>query len=289
MNIELTFVLIGTTHTGNIGAAARAMKTMGYASLRLVDTCSHRTDEAKARASGATDVLSNAEKFENLEAAVADCHAVVGTSARPRHLAVPMLSSRELAATLAKMGTGFVKDDAAPEKSLRVALVFGRERSGLNNHELDRCTHLVQIPVNPEFSSLNLGSAVQVLAYECSAGRFDLRDTLADAQLGDPSAIKSDSSLTSKESSKESSKDRPAGDQNPSDSAAMERLFEHFERVMLTTGFLDPKNPKHLLRRLRHFFERNRPTGAEMNILRGFLTSIERPCPPRHDNPAEDE
>ena len=85
MDVELSFVLIGTTHTGNIGAAARAMKTMGYRTLRLVDTCSHRTDEAKARASGADDVLMSAEKFDSLEAAVADCHADIGTSARPRN------------------------------------------------------------------------------------------------------------------------------------------------------------------------------------------------------------
>jgi len=230
MDVELSFVLIGTTHTGNIGAAARAMKTMGYRTLRLVDTCSHRTDEAKARASGADDVLMSAEKFDSLEAAVADCHAVIGTSARPRNLAVPMLSSRELPTTLKAL--------ASNEAALKVALVFGRERSGLNNHELDRCTHLVQIPVNPQFSSLNLGSAVQVLAYECSSGLHALRDTTEES--------------------------RPTA---PSDSAAMERLFTHLETVLLQTGFLDPANPKHLMRRFRHYFERNRPDDVEMSPM----------------------
>lgn len=250
MKLQLSFVLIGTTHTGNIGAAARAMKTMGFTDLRLVDTCSHRTDEAKARASGADDVLLSAQQFERIEDAVADCHAVIGTSARPRNLAVPMLSSRDLPNTL----HGLAAD--APV-TLKVALVFGRERSGLNNHELDRCTHLVQIPVSASFSSLNLGSAVQVLAYECSAGLHGLRDTTDEAK---PSI--------------------------PSDSAAMERLFEHLQRVMQASGFLDPDNPKHLMRRIRQYFERNRPNEIEMNVWRGFLTSVQ---PPDSANPGKAE
>lgn len=252
MNVELSFVLIGTTHTGNIGAAARAMKTMGYSSLRLVQTCSNRTDEAKARASGADDVLLSAERFDTLEEAVADCHAVIGTSARPRNLAVPMLSSRELPATLNSL--------AQANETIRVALVFGRERSGLNNHELDRCTHLVQIPVNPEFSSLNLGSAVQVLAYECSSGLHELRDTTDDA--------------------------KPV---IPATSEAMERLFEHLEAVLLKSGFLDPDNPKHLMRRLRQYFERNRPDETEMNVWRGVLSSVEPLEAQKRDTSTEPE
>lgn len=263
MNLELTFVLVGTTHTGNIGAAARAMKTMGYTSLRLVKSCSHRTDEAKARASGADDVLLSAEKFDALEDAVADCHAVIGTSARPRNRSVPMLSSRELGSTLATLAESGVEPqhqqgneeaDKASTAIVRVALVFGRERSGLDNHELDRCTHLVQIPVNPDFSSLNLGSAVQVLAYECSAGRNALRATTEDSHP-----------------------------MIPSDSAAMQRFYEHFERVLLASGFLDPENPKHLMSRLRQYFERNRPDETEMNVLRGVLSSVERAEPESRD------
>lgn len=242
MNLEIVFVLVGTTHTGNVGAAARAMKTMGYSQLRLVDACSHRTDEALARASGANDVLLSAEKFEDIESAVADCHAVIGTSARPRNQSVPMLSSRDLPETLA----GFQKATESTNQLVKVALVFGRERSGLNNHELDRCTHLVQIPVNPDFSSLNLGSAVQVLAYECSTGIHTIRAT---TDVAKAPAI--------------------------ADSAAMERLFAHIESVCSTTGFLDPENPKHLLRRFRHYFERNRPDETEMNVFRGLLSSVE--------------
>ncbi len=260
MNLELSFVLIGTTHTGNVGAAARAMKTMGYSSLRLVQACSNRTDEAKARASGADDVLLGATRFDSLEEAVADCHAVIGTSARPRNLAVPMLSSRDLPKTLSRIAQSDTNTGASNDAPIRVALVFGRERSGLNNHELDRCTHLVQIPVNPDFSSLNLGSAVQVLAYECSAGLHALRDTTDDAA---PVASV--------------------------DSAAMERLFDHLERVLLKTGFLDPDNPKHLMRRLRHYFERNRPDETEMNVWRGILSSVENPMSKKLDTRVEPE
>jgi len=277
MNLELSFVLVGTTHTGNIGAAARAMKTMGYSSLRLVQTCSHRTDEAKARASGADDVLLGAERFETLEEAVGDCHAVIGTSARPRNLAVPMLSSRDLPITLSELaeaakttettettgttgttGTTDTLNTHQKVEPLRVALVFGRERSGLNNQELDRCTHLVQIPVNAAFSSLNLGSAVQVLAYECATGMHELRETTDDAK---PTM--------------------------PVNSEAMERLFAHLERVLLDTGFLDPENPKHLMRRLRHYFERNRPDETEMNVWRGVLSSVENPMKPKRETTIE--
>jgi len=201
-------------------------------------------------------VLANAQKVATLEEAIADCQVVIGTSARPRHLAVPMLSSRELPDTLSDLAS-------AHDGDLRVALVFGRERSGLNNHELDRCTHLVQIPVNVDFSSLNLGSAVQVLAYECARDQHGLRSTKDALPSGDTAETL---------------------DEATSDSAAMNRLFEHLETVMLGTGFLDPKNPKHLMRRLRQYFERNRPKTSEMNILRGFLTSIQRPMPKNHDD-----
>jgi len=147
MNVEIVFVLVGTTHTGNIGAAARAIKVMGFNKLRLVE--------------GANDILENAVCHDSLDAAVADCVAVIGTSARSRNLSVPMLSCREIADEIA------VSAKAADETQT-VAMVFGHERSGLSNESLDRCTRLLRIPCNPDFSSLNLGSAVQVVAYELS-------------------------------------------------------------------------------------------------------------------------
>jgi len=174
MSVEIVFVMVGTTHTGNLGAAARAMKTMGFTSMRLVDTCSHLSAEALARSSGANDVLRDAQSFNTLKAAIADCRIVIGTSARARQLAVPLKSCRDIAAELAELTASAdalanVQEGAADEALVqRVAMVFGQERSGLSNESLDLCTRLLRIPCNPDFSSLNLGSAVQVVAYELS-------------------------------------------------------------------------------------------------------------------------
>ncbi len=247
MALNLIFVLVGTTHSGNIGAVARAMKTMGFLDLRLVDACSHLTDEALARASGAGDVLQQAKRFDSLDAAVTDCQHVIGSSARQRNLAVPLFNCRDIASDVAILG------------DQQVAMVFGRERSGLSNAELDRCTRLLRIPCNPQFSSLNLGSAVQVVAYECAQALATVAVTT------------------------ENHVDRPAS------SAAMQLFFGHLQRVMLASGFLDPDNPRQLMRRLRRYFERNRPDETEVNILRGILSAVENPHPPRNSVPPIDE
>jgi len=137
---ELTFVLVGTTHSGNIGAAARAIKNMGFSELRLVDCCSHLTKDALARASGADGILQDATRFATLDEAVADCQSVIGTSARDRHLSVPVVSCREVAETWASQSanTG-AEHNSENAKRVKTAIVFGRERSGLTNEEMDRC------------------------------------------------------------------------------------------------------------------------------------------------------
>jgi len=242
MNTQLVFILVGTTHSGNIGATARAMKNMGFSELRLVDCCTHLTKDAFARSSGADGVLQEARRFNTLDDAVADCQSVIGTSARDRHLAVPVMACRDVA--------GEIAIDAQNLKpASRVALVFGRERSGLSNEEMDRCTRLLRIPCNPEFSSLNLGAAVQVVAYECAQALH----------------------LVSLNPS--SDKEAAASGQ------AMQHFYEHLNRVMITTGFLDPDNPKQLMRRIKRYFERNRPNETEINILRGILSATEKPFP----------
>ncbi|MDX1444168.1 MAG: RNA methyltransferase, partial [Gammaproteobacteria bacterium] len=152
---QIRIVLVGTTHPGNIGAAARAMKVMGLSQLHLVAPRRFPDQEATDRASGADDVLAAATVHESLDQAVADCHVVIGTSARLRSVQWAQLDPREAGEQVAR------ESARGP-----VALVFGREKSGLSNEELDHCTHLVTIPANPEYSSLNLGAAVQVLAYE---------------------------------------------------------------------------------------------------------------------------
>ncbi|MCL5801027.1 MAG: RNA methyltransferase, partial [Gammaproteobacteria bacterium] len=152
---NIRIVLVNTSHPGNIGACARAMKTMNLSSLNLVQPKVFPSAEATARASGAADVLAGAQVFETLDAALAGCVLVIGASSRQRTIVWPELTPRECARQV------IVQCDRAP-----VALVFGREHSGLTNSELERCNALVRIPSNPDFSSLNIAAAVQILAYE---------------------------------------------------------------------------------------------------------------------------
>ncbi|HHJ17720.1 MAG TPA: RNA methyltransferase [Gammaproteobacteria bacterium] len=224
-------VLINTSHPGNIGAAARAMKNMGLGHLRLVDPQQYPSAEATARASGADDVLAAAQSFASLDEAVADCTLVIGASARSRSLPVPMLDPRGCAALV----------HSQPDPG-RVAVLFGRERSGLTNDELDRCHHLVQIPTNPEYPSLNIAAAVQVIAYELRLA----------AGIAEPAA---------------------APETDYASAEQMEQFYTHLEQTLIALDFLDADNPRQLMRRLRRLFTRSRPDQNEINILRGILTA----------------
>jgi TrmH family RNA methyltransferase len=230
---SVRFVLFEPTHPGNIGAVARAMKTMGYSELVLVNPPPEfNCVESRAMASGAQDVLEGARVAGSLHAAVEGCGLVVGASARYRRLGCPELDPRECALQLA---------DAARLRP--AALVFGPERSGLSNDELDLCHAIVYIPANPAYSSLNLSQAVQVLAYELrQLERFE-------RVLPPPEAP-------------------PA---RPED---MEIFYEHLQRALLGSGFLNPDNPRHLMRRLRRLFNRARLDDNELNIMRGILSSL---------------
>ncbi|ASJ75185.1 RNA methyltransferase [Granulosicoccus antarcticus] len=261
MSVEIVFVMVGTTHTGNLGAAARAMKTMGFMKMRLVDTCPHLSAESLARSSGANDVLKEAQTFDSLQEAIADCRIVVGTSARARQLAVPLLSCRKIAEGLGEL--------AAQPDGYKVAIVFGQERSGLSNESLDLCTRLLRIPCNPDFSSLNLGSAVQVVSYELSQA---LQSVPQGAPMPQPGKWKG-----SEEEPGAASPVAVDPDELPATSESMEHFFEHLDRVMVNTGFLDPENPRLLRRRVRRYFETNRPSGSEVAIFRGILSSVENP------------
>ena len=240
---HLRIVLVETSHPGNIGAAARAMKTMCLTRLVLVSPVEFPHAEASARASGATDLLERAEVAANLDEALRGCTLVAGTSARRRGLGPPELPPRECAARLT----------AAAASGSDVALLFGRERIGLTNEELARCHFLVNIPANPEYASLNIAAAVQVLAYELLLAR----DTVA-------APAETDSPLATAEE--------------------MERLYEHLEQAALETGFLDPENPKHLMRRLRRLFNRAQPDQNEVHILRGLLSALKTPKQRRRGN-----
>ena len=228
---DVRVVLINTTHPGNIGATARAMKTMGLSSLHLVTPKTFPSADATAMASGADDLLQSAVVHETLDSALEGCSLVLGTSARLRSLPMPMLDARA-ASELA------VKESARHS----VAILFGRERYGLVNEEMQRCQYLVNIPSNPAYSSLNLAQAVQIISYEMRVA------TMGGAGL--------ESAPT---------------DWEPVDDAQMEGLFGHLEETLLDIRFLNPKQPKKLMMRLRRLFNRARPDQNELNILRGIL------------------
>jgi tRNA (cytidine32/uridine32-2'-O)-methyltransferase len=233
MKLPIRIVLVGTTHPGNIGASARAMKTMGLDRLWLVDPVLHPSAEASARATGAADILHAATITESLEAALEGCRYIVGASARQRSLPWPLVDPRTCAEKI-------VTEACQGE----VALVFGREQSGLSNDELKRCHALVRIPTNPEFSSLNLAMAVQLIAYE--------------VQMASGSGVR----LSSE-------REAPLAK-----SEQMEAFYAHLERALVATDFLNPDNPRHLMQRLRRMFNRTEPDVNEINILRGILTAL---------------
>jgi len=230
---RIRIVLVETSHPGNIGATARAMKTMCLEDLVLVNPAEFPHADAAARASGAVDILERARVTATLDEALAGCVLVAGSSARRRGIGPPELSPQECAMRL-----------AATAARQDVALVFGRERIGLTNEELGRCHMLVSIPANPEYASLNLAAAVQVLCYE-----------LMLARAAAPAAAENETPLATADE--------------------MERLYEHLETAALETGFLDPANPKHLMRRLRRLFNRAQPDQNEVNILRGLLSALQ--------------
>lgn len=232
---NIRFVLVGTTHPGNIGAAARAMKTMGLSNLHLVEPLHYPNAEATARASGADDVLASAVVHDSLDSAIAGCQQVYGMSARLRHLPVPVVDPRQAVTQIQQS-----QDDS------HIAIVFGREHSGLSNDELDRCQQLVNIPANPDYSSLNLAAAVQVLAYELKMS-FD--PSIEVGRVGEY--------------------------REPIDAGDLEHLYTHFEQALTTIGFLDPEKPRNLMRRLRRLFNRADLDRNELQIMHGILRASE--------------
>tara|TARA_R110000868_G_scaffold223072_3_gene474877 strand:- start:446 stop:1171 length:726 start_codon:yes stop_codon:yes gene_type:complete len=231
---RIRIVLINTSHPGNIGSAARAMKTMGLTELYLVDPKQFPHGHARDMASGADDVLANAVVVETLDEALAGCTLVVGTSARDRAIPWPLLPPRQMAEK--------VREEPAHG---RTAVIFGREQSGLTNEELHRCQLHIQIPANPEYSSLNLAMAVQVVAYELRVASL----------MGEVEQEEWDYPLAT--------------------SDEMERLFTHMEEALIDIDFLKLSAPRQLMTRLRRFFFRARPDVMEMNIFRGMMRSIQ--------------
>ena len=261
---EVRVVLVGTTHPGNMGSAARALKTMGLSQLAFVAPREFPAAEATALAAGADDLLAAAKVYDALEPALQDCVWVIGTSARMRGHSVPVMSPEAAAAHL------LMHAGAGP-----VALVFGRESSGLSNDELDRCNATVQIPTAADFRSLNLAAAVQVMAYL-------LRATALGHLVGADAAVpRSESSAPDALSPVSEAEQNPdytgiAPAHRPASHAELEALFVHLQRVLILIDFIDPERPRHIMRRLRHVFLRAGLTSSEVQILRGILTQTER-------------
>lgn len=230
-------VLVGTSHSGNIGSAARAMKVMGLSQMVLVDPQCQVDAQAIALAAGASEIALNAQIVPTLEAAVADCGLVVGTSARSRTLDWPMLEPRQCGEKL-----------IAEAELHHVAMVFGRERTGLTNDELQLCHYHVCVPANPEYSSLNLAMAVQLLSYEVRMAFLAMDQNQSQEQR----------------------------DQEYPRHQELELFYEHLEKVITQTEFISAQQPGQVMNKLRRMFTRARPEAQEINILRGILTSVQK-------------
>jgi TrmH family RNA methyltransferase len=235
VQIPVRIVLVETSHPGNVGATARAMKTMGLTDLVLVrPRAPFPSADATARAAGADDILESTRVVASLEEAIADCGWVVGASARLRSIVVPTVDPHECAVAI------WTKVPAN-----RAAILLGNEQSGLTNEDLARCQQLVHIPTNPDYSSLNLAMAAQVLCYELrmtAAGRPQLAGPSRDAPLAT--------------------------------AAELEGLHEHLERLLTESGFLHPAHQKQVKLKLRRIFQRAMLDQNELSILRGMLTSL---------------
>ena len=232
---NLKIVLVGTTHPGNIGASARAMKNMGLSNLILVEPKDFPNDQAIFRSKAAKDVVENATVFSSVEEAVSECDLVIGTSARERTVPWPIVNPREASIEVAK---------SLPNQ--KIAIVFGREDRGLTNEELGLCNLHVHIPSDPNYSSLNLSQAVQIIAYEIRLsvlGREEHEDSW---------------------------------DVEFANNEQTERLIDHMDEIMQAVDFYDVENPRKLLVRVRRFFKRSRIDVMEANIFRGLFSAIQK-------------
>jgi len=232
MSVNIRIILIKTWHSGNIGAVARAMKNMGLHQLYLVDPVDYPSAEATSRAGQATDVLDDAKIVTTLEEAIADCSLVIGTSARDRTIRIPALNPEQCAQKAVK-----------EQEKTPVALVFGRERMGLHNDEIQQCHFQVNIDANPEYPVLNLSQAVQLLSYEIfKATQADITSTESEGYPLHKELV----------------------------------LFKnHLEKTANDVGFINPKHPGQAIEHMHALFRRARLTKKELNILRGFLNAIE--------------
>ncbi len=236
INLEnIKIILVETTHPGNVGAVARAMKNMNLENLVLVNPQCNVAETAFARASGAHSVLDNMQQVDTLQKAIADSHIVFGTSARLRSMPMPFVTPEQACIEINNKESG-----------LNIAIVFGREHSGLTNEEMDCCHYAVTIPTNPDFSSLNIAAAVQVVSYELF------------------------------KHSEQNPKIEPEDDIERASMDELKGLMQHLEKTLVEIDFLDPMNPKLLMKRLTQLSMRQQLTQNEVSIFRGVLTAINK-------------
>ncbi|WP_086931145.1 tRNA (cytosine(32)/uridine(32)-2'-O)-methyltransferase TrmJ [Agarilytica rhodophyticola] len=235
---RIRMVMVNTTHPGNIGAAARAIKNMGLSSLVLVDPKEFPSPKAVWRAAGAVDVLENVKVVSTLDEAISGCGLVVGTSARERRIPWPLLTPRECGDRV-----------CVESQEHDIAILFGREDRGLTNEELQKCNYHVHIPANADYSSLNIAAAMQVIAYE-------IRMSFLNQEAGQ--AITFDD-----------------WDMPPAKQQDLEMYYTHLEETLAKLGFYDPKNPRQTMTRMRRLYSRVRMDEMELSIMRGMLTSIQ--------------
>ncbi|MCU7798939.1 MAG: tRNA (cytosine(32)/uridine(32)-2'-O)-methyltransferase TrmJ [gamma proteobacterium symbiont of Lucinoma myriamae] len=247
---NIRVVMINTSHPGNIGAAARVMKNMGLSRLYLVNPKQFPNYEATAMASGADDLLTKATVCSSFEEALAGCHLVLGTTARERKLQHDFIDGREAGALSIK---------EAQERE--VALVFGRERTGLTNEEVGLCHKLINIPTNPDYQSLNVASAVQIVTYEVMMSLYAQNDS------------------TTKENNQEVSQEESI---EYASSDNMERFYQHLQETLVDIDFLRLQQSPQLMPKLRNIYNRIRIKQEELNILRGILNKTQQLKPELH-------
>ncbi len=232
---QVAFILSHPSHPGNIGACARAIKTMGFSQLILVNPKDYPSHQATAMASGAHDILQSAQIVPSIEDALKPFHYTIGASARHRSLTLPIVDSKTMAVEVAN------KLNSSPSK---VAILFGTESSGLSNHELSLCDKHVYIPTDAHYGSLNLSQAVQILAYE-------LRISLMDSSI------------------------QTSNDHQSASGEQKNGFYQHLESTLSYLGILNPDQPRKLMGRLRRLFNRADLDETEINILRGIFKAVQ--------------
>ncbi len=246
--VNIRIVLVETSHPGNIGAVARAMKNMQLESLYLVRPQRPPDSHSAARSSGATDVLNNAVICNTLSEAISDCRLVVAASARLRSIPWPTEDPGKATQKLVENAL------QAP-----VAMVFGREDRGLNNEELDHCHFMTRLPTNPDFSSLNIAAAVQVFCYEIQKYYLEMKEQYLAGTLAKSEKLNSVADI-----------DKPASSEN------LINLFRHFEETLVQVHFMPEHRTRTLMRKLMRFYYKSQITEEEVSIFRGILTELQR-------------